>query len=438
MIGASLAGILASSFRQPVWALTVQTTDVNQTWTVDINAGTSPEITIDWGDGSLNEYTTTGLKTHTYAAAGTYVAKLRGLFASGGIIRFGSDAGNRQRLKSTSAVPYIPGLFSFNSTFRDCTGLTGAIPADLFRYNTQVYDNGFEDTFYGCTGLTGAIPDDLFRYNTLVSTAGFCDTFYGCAGLTGAIPADLFRYNTLVSEYGFVYTFYGCTGLTGAIPADLFRYNTQVSTDGFYATFYGCAGLTGAIPADLFRYNTQVSTNGFSYTFFGCNGLTGAIPADLFRYNTQVSDNGFEYTFYGCNGLTGAIPDDLFRYNTQVSTNGFYATFYGCSNLTSAPDLLFAYCPLCTSFSFALQSCNKLQLPANLFSSAGDRGTRFLNQSVDFTSAMGIGTFTGTQGTAPDLWNYDFGTGTPTKTNCFMGHSSGSVSNFADIPAEWK
>jgi hypothetical protein len=257
MIGASLAGILASSFRQP-WALTVQTTDVNQTWTVDINAGTSPAITIDWGDGSLNEYTTTGLKTHTYAAAGTYVARLRGRFASGGNIRFGSDEGNRQRLKSTSAVPYIPGLLSFSSTFRDC------------------------------------------------------------------------------------------------------------------------AGLTGAIPADLFRYNTLVSTSGFAYTF--CD----------------------------------------------------------CSNLTSAPDLLFAYCPSCSSFSSALQNCNKLQLTANLFSSAGDRGTRFLNKSVNFTNAMRIGTFTGTQGTAPDLWNYDFGTGTPTKTTCFTGHTSSSVSNDADIPAEWK
>ena len=317
MIGASLAGILASSFRQP-WALTVQTTGVNQTWTVDINSGTSPAITIDWGDGSLNEYTTTGLKTHTYAAAGTYVAKLRGQFASGGNIRFGSDAGNRQRLKSTSAVPYIPGLLSFNATFSSCTGLTGSIPTDLFRYNTQV------------------------------------------------------------STYGFNQTFYGCTGLTGSIPTDLFRYNTAVSTNGFYLTFYGCTGLTGSIPTDLFRYNTA------------------------------------------------------------VSTNGFYATFYGCTGLTSAPSLLFAYTPNCDSFQSVFQNCNKLQLPADLFSAAGDKSTRFLNKTVNFTNAMRIGTFTGTKGTAPDLWNYDFGSGTPTKTACFAGHTSSSVSNAADIPAEWK
>ena len=438
MIGASLAGILASSFRQPYWALTVQTTDVNQTWTVDINAGTSPAITIDWGDGSLNEYTTTGLKTHTYAAAGTYVAKLRGQFASGGNIRFGSDAGNRQRLKSTSAVPYIPGLLSFNSTFFGCTGLTGAIQDDLFRYNTLVSTDGFAYTFYGCTGLTGAIPADLFRYNTLVSTNGFIFTFYGCSGLTGSIPTDLFRYNPLVSMSGFCATFFGCYGLTGSIPTDLFRYNTLVSMYGFYATFHSCSGLTGSIPTDLFRYNTLVSTYGFCDAFRGCTGLTGAIPTDLFRYNTLVSTNGFGATFYGCSGITGAIPTDLFRYNTLVSTDGFIFTFYGCTGLTSAPSLLFAYTPDCDSFQSVFQNCNKLQLPADLFSAAGDKGTRFLNKTVNFTNAMSIGTFTGTQGTAPDLWNYDFGTGTPTKTTCFAGHSSGSVSNFADIPAEWK
>lgn len=287
MIGAALTGMLAAARRQP-WRLTVQTTDVNQTWTVDISSGTSPAIVIEWGDGTVDRYTTTGQKTHTYAAAGTYIAKLSGRFDSSGNIRFGSDAGNRQRLKSTSAVPYIPGLLSFTATFSSCTGLTGSIPTDLFRYNTQVSTNGFYSTFYGCTGLSGSIPADLFRYNTLVSTSGFFQTFYGCTGLT------------------------------------------------------------------------------------------------------------------------------------------------------SAPSLLFAYTPNCDSFQSVFQNCNKLQLPADLFSAAGDKSTRFLNKTVNFTNALRIGTFTGTQGTAPDLWNYDFGSGTPTKTTCFTGHTSSSVSNAADIPAEWK
>jgi hypothetical protein len=48
-----------------------------------------------------------------------------------------------------------------------------------------------------------------------------------------------------------------------------------------------------------------------------------------------------------------------------------------------------------------------------------------------------ISAFTGTQGTAPDLWDCDFGTETPTTTNCFTGHSTDSVDNYADIPTAW-
>jgi hypothetical protein len=45
--------------------------------------------------------------------------------------------------------------------------------------------------------------------------------------------------------------------------------------------------------------------------------------------------------------------------------------------------------------------------------------------------------FTGTQGTAPELWNAAYGTGTPTTTDCFQGQSTASLTNYASIPAPW-
>lgn len=47
---------------------------------------------------------------------------------------------------------------------------------------------------------------------------------------------------------------------------------------------------------------------------------------------------------------------------------------------------------------------------------------------------------TGTQGTAPELWNCSFGSGTPTKTACYggVGNSGTSLDNYADIPSDWK
>jgi hypothetical protein len=292
--GLNVANITASAARlqwTPVapthWRLTVQTTGAGQDYTVNIAAGTTPNIDIDWGDGgAVENFTSTGQKTHTFTSAGTYTVKISGSFASGGNIRLGSNAGNRARLKATGAIPLISGLVNFRDSFSNCTGIT-------------------------------------------------------------------------------------------AIPTDLFRYNTAVSTSGFNMTFRDCASIT-------------------------------------------------------------EIPTDLFRYNTLVSTNGFERTFFGCSSLATAPALLFKYNTACTSFYQLFMNCSKLQLRADLFFDTGEESTRFLNKSVDFLEAMRIvSTFTGTQGTAPALWTCDFGTGTPTTTNCFTGHTTSSVTNHASIPTAW-
>ncbi len=342
-----LLGSHCSTRPPTTWDLTVTTTGASQDYTVDIFAGTTPNIDIDWDDGgAVENFTTTGQKTHTFTSAGTYTVKISGSFASGGNIRLGTNSGNRARLKATGAIPLISGLITFRDMFNGCTGIT-SVPADLFRYNTQANTNVFLGTFYGCTSLT-SIPTDLFRYNTAVSTSGFFATFYGCASLT-------------------------------AIPTDLFRYNTLVSTSGFYATFYGCTGIT-AIPTDLFRYNTLVSTSGFFRTFYVCTGIT-SIPTDLFRYNTAVSTLGFYATFYNCTGIT-SIPTNLFRYNTAVSTSGFYQTFNGCA---------------------------KLQLISDVFGPSSELSSRFLDRISFFQDAFRITSFTGTKGTAPALWNYDYG-----------------------------
>jgi len=187
------------------------------------------------------------------------------------------------------------------------------------------------------------------------------------------------------------------------------RYNTEVSTNGFLETFYNCTNIT-SIPTDLFRYNTAVSTNGFTSTFSGCTSIA-SIPTDLFRHNTAVSTFGFRDTFRGCTSLTG-IPTDLFRYNTAVSTGGFRETF---------------------------RDCIKLQLNSNIFcDEATEKTTRFLNRVSSFETCFNIsGAFTGTKGTAPTLWNYSYGTATPTTTTCFTGQSEDSLTNYADIPTAW-
>ena len=255
--------------------------------------------------------------------------------------------------------------------------------------------------FHGCTSLTTAVA-----LGAKASLLNASDMFRDCTALT-AIPDHLFDgCSAMIGNSGFNSTFRNCPKLT-AIPADLFKYQTGLTTNAFYGTFMGCSKLT-SIPADLFRYNTGITTTAFNYTFYLCTGLT-SIPADLFRYNTEITTGGFTSTFDGCTALA-TIGTDLFRYNTK-----------------------------CLSFNSTFKNCTKLQLNATIFYAVGESGTRFLNQSVSFFYCFFRVSFTGTQGTAPDLWNCNFGTGTPTKTSCFAGagNSITSLDNYADIPVAW-
>ena len=69
--------------------------------------------------------------------------------------------------------------------------------------------------FEGCTGLTGAIPEELFASSPLITS--FSYVFSECTGLT-AVPKALFEEN--INAVTFIQTFYGCSGITSEIPAD--------------------------------------------------------------------------------------------------------------------------------------------------------------------------------------------------------------------------
>lgn len=109
-----------------------------------------------------------------------------------------------------------------------------------------------------------------------------------------------------------------------------------------------------------------------------------------------------------CSELTGSIPTDFLRYVTSVTT--FFSLLNGCTKLRIQPDIL-----------------------------GPSPSTRFLNQSPSFTNAFrNCGISTGTaQGTAPELWTLNYGTGTPTTSNCFFGNSATNLSNWASIPTAW-
>ena len=338
-----------------------------------------------WGDGTSNEITAYNDldKVHTYTDAGSYSIRIQGTCSGFQFNNIGS------KLLITKVISW--GSVGFKRlNFFGCSNLT-YLPSESRKLNSVTnFDDGFRNT-----GIT-SIPAGIFDNNIVATT--FAQCFYGCTGLT-SIPTDLFKDNIAVTSFS--YCFYGCTNLV-------------------------------SLPTDIFRYNTNVLS--FIYTFYNCDTLT-TLPVDIFRYNVNVT--GFTNCFYHCSGLT-TLPADIFKFNVSVTT--FAATFSTCAVLATVSTDLFRFNTLCLSFNSTFINCPKMQQHATIFYGAGEQATRFLNQSVNFGDCFNRTTFTGTQGVAPDLWNCNFGTGTPAKSSCWAGagNSLTSLSNYVDIPAAWK
>jgi hypothetical protein len=112
----------------------------------------------------------------------------------------------------------------FESTFRDCTGLT-ELPTYLFEGVNVPAEGMFSGTFDNCTGLT-SIPENLLSHLEL-----------------GANPP----------EYMFEYMFAGCTELHGesAKINGMYLYDEYPDVpDVFTGMYLNCTGLTdyNAIP----------------------------------------------------------------------------------------------------------------------------------------------------------------------------------------------
>lgn len=193
--------------------------------------------------------------------------------------------------------------------------------------------------------------------------------------------------------------------------------------------FNTCSNLKTTGSGKILVKNTLTNLD---FLFYECSSIT-TINNGLFDNCVNVTE--FQYTFGVCTSLV-TIPRYLF--DNCINATSFYNIFASCSSLVSGTRSLFLYNTLAVNFTSVFADCVKLQVDSSIFGT--DTSTRFLNQSVDFTSCFYRTSFSGTQGTAPDLWNFNFGTGTPTKLGCFggAGNSLTSLTNYGDIPNDWK
>jgi len=352
--------------------------------------------TVIWGDGSSNSTITTyndADRIHTYASNGTYIVEIKGE-APG----WSMSGGFPDASKCTNIV-----------NWGNASGFGG------FSYLSE----GFVYSSIKSTGI-GKIQSKT----DLIYLSGI---FLFCGSLTG-ITAGIFDNCIYATQMGNSFTY---TQITG-VPPDLFKY--MIGLTNIYNLFEGCPYMTSSgIQSDMF--NSLTGLTSVSGTFKGVP-LT-YIPTDLFKYNTKLSN--FTSTFQGCTSLTGITDANMFNWITEANIYPA-AIFNGCSLLEVIPNGLFLN-PGFKEMNNIFLDCNKLQLnPWTFYLNSGDTATRFLDKAIQFADSFKRSTFTGVQGTAPDLWNCDFGTGSVYSVGTFggTGNDGTSISNYGDIPAGWK
>lgn len=371
------------------------TTGSNETITLPFTDNGTYNATVDWGDGSSVSTITTyndADATHNYVVAGVYNVEIKGE-APG----WSMGGGFPDASKCTNIIDW-----------GNASGFGG------FSYLAE----GFVYSAIKSTGI-----GKLQAKNDLLYLSGL---FLFCGSLTG-ITAGIFDNCVNVTQMGNTFTY---TLITG-VPPDLFKYMTAL-TD-IYNLFEGCPYMTSSgFQSNMF--NSLTGLTSVSGTFKGVSFTY--IPDDLFKYNTKVSN--FTTTFQGCTSLTGITDANMFNWTTEANIYPA-AIFNGCSSLEVIPNGLFLN-PGFKEMNNIFLNCDKLQLnPWTFYLNSGDTATRFLDKNIQFADSFKRTTFTGVQGTAPDLWNCNFGTGSVYSVGTFggTGNDLTSISNYGDIPAGW-
>ena len=271
--------------------------------------------TVDWGDGSDEETSTSNTLAHTYSSSGTYVVKInsnsgatyRPKFDSSGdedqitSIAIGSEdsaefstdiqkafKGAQNMTKYNQVGAASSSVTNFQATWRDCSGLTGTFPL----IDTSSAGN-LVATWQGCSGITTFPLIDT-------SSAGTVSASWSqCSGLTSFPLID----TSNTSNISFAWD--GCSGLTSFPTID------TSSATVLGSSWKGCTGITTFPSLDF------SSCTDFRSTWMNCISLT-TYPANRFDSTGTLISNAFNNSWASC-ALTAQSIENIL---TSLDTNG--------------------------------------------------------------------------------------------------------------------
>lgn len=253
----------------------------NNTISFPVN-GTSPNIVVEWGDGTSNSYNTTGFKTKTYASPGIYLVQVSGSMTQFNHGTTTSTFNNKRKLTRCLSFGNI-GLTSMVQAFRSCINL---IQAPLSIPNSITTISGM---FRGCSSFNQPIG----MWNT--SNISFMTDIFRDAILFNQ-PINNWNVSKLAESY---FMFYNASSFNQ--PLD--RWNLSNVTDPIFM-FYNASSFNQPIEywniSNMSNIQSNVLQNATSF-----NQSLGSWPIfplggrDLDISTTAINTDNYNKTLIG-------------------------------------------------------------------------------------------------------------------------------------------
>ena len=320
--------------------------------------------TVDWGDGSDEETSTSTTLAHAYSSSGTYVVKINS--NSGAAYRPKFDqSGDEDQITSIEVGIKDSSLFStdIQNAFRGAQNMTEYTQVSAA---TAAVTN-FTRTWQGCSGLTS------FPLIDTSSGTTFAATWAQCTGFTEFPVLDFSSATNIFAAWN------TCTGITTFPTID------TSSVTNFGAAWITCTGLTSFPLIDTSSGTT------FDGTWRSCTSL-----ATFPQIDTSSATN-LTSAWRSCSAMT-TFPSLDFSSGTT-----FLAAWRDCSSLTTYPANQFDTTGTLASNAFN-NSWNNCALTAqsieNILTSLDTNGAQNITLVISGGSSAGKSTWSAAANTA--------------------------------------
>ena len=336
-------------------------------------------ISIVWGDGSItvieDGVITLDLCTHTYETAGIYDIFIYSYNNKIPQFNFSNDSQNQ----------YASCLIKMNNPILPMINTDG----------TKLIE-GVKSLFNGAKNLE-YLPDDLFKYNNEATDFSFC-----FANMSAYDDANMHKFMIPHNLFDSCVNMVNAKAIFAAsrlkIPNDIFSKNINLEnlSDAFETCYLSDS-------TNLLSSLTKLKSLSNAFASVTFDAVT--IP----NLDNNIALEDVSLAFYSASGVI-PIPGYYFKNNINITD------FSGCFSDTNLG--------------------NDLVINRNIFCDEDtEMETRFQDKNIQFNNCFSRSSYHGKLvGTAPQLWNYSFGS--VVSTSCFDSYAK-PLTNYYIIPESW-